>query len=67
MRNRKIFIVSGAWIAVLPYLGFPLLFKNILLTLSGIGVGVLAYFLLKSEEGKSAETYENFSESRQVS
>ncbi len=40
MRKARILLILGLWIAALPYLGFPMLWKNILISLSGL---VLAY------------------------
>ncbi|OGZ07065.1 MAG: hypothetical protein A2942_03355 [Candidatus Lloydbacteria bacterium RIFCSPLOWO2_01_FULL_50_20] len=38
MSLRKILIVLGFLVAVVPYLGFPLWFKNLLLTLVGLTI-----------------------------
>jgi len=54
----------GIWVAVLPYLGFSYSWKNILFTLSGLGLVCLSYVLYK--EYKMGETekksLDNFSE-----
>ena len=64
MRKARILLVLGIWVAVLPYLGFPYSWKNILFTLSGLGLVYLSYILYK--EYKIGETEEkssdNFSE-----
>ena len=64
MRKARILLVLGIWVAVLPYLGFPYSWKNILFTLSGLGLVYLSYILYK--EYKIVETEEkssdNFSE-----
>lgn len=57
-------MVLGIWITVLPYLGFPYSLKNILYTISGLGLVGLSYFLYqecKSKE-KPIKTFENFKE-----
>ena len=66
MRKARVLFVLGVWIAVLPYLGFPSLWKNILLTLSGLGValwGYLSYRELKMAEER-ASAPDNFTENQ---
>ncbi len=64
MYKARILLILGIWIALLPYLGFPYSWKNILFTLSGLGLIYLSYVLYK--EYKTGETEEkssnNFSE-----
>ncbi len=53
--------------AVLPYLGFPLSFKNILMTLCGLEVAYLGYYFYGQKDKKDAdkektEVFDNFSE-----
>lgn len=54
----------GIWLAVLPYLGFPYSWKDILFTLSGLGLIYFSYTLYQESEVKnnSPETFDNFSE-----
>lgn len=63
MRRARMFLISGVWIAVLPYLGFPSFWKNILITLSGLVVAYLSYLIY--QEQKKEVTYDNFSENRE--
>jgi hypothetical protein len=65
MRRPYILLTLGIWVAVLPYLGFPYFWKNILFTLSGFGliyVSFLMYKEFKQQKKKKKETYDNFSE-----
>jgi len=55
--------ISGVWVAVLPYLGIPNFWKNVLLTLSGLWVAYLGYLLYRETRGE--ERYDNFSENRE--
>ena len=60
-------LALGVWVAVLPYLGFPYAWKNVLFTLSGLTIVYFGYLLYKefqSVEGEKIEnkTFENFSE-----
>ena len=65
MKIARILLISGVWIAVLPYLGFPIFWKNILITLTGLGVASVGYSLYKKEKTSMSETYDNFSENRE--
>ncbi|KKQ03026.1 MAG: hypothetical protein US12_C0021G0002 [Parcubacteria group bacterium GW2011_GWA2_36_24] len=65
MRKAYIFLVLGIWMAVLPYLGFPHSWKNVLITLSGFGLIYTSFTLYKEsriKETKKEETFDNFSE-----
>ena len=61
--TRKLFIF-GVIIAVLPYLGFPYFWKNVLFTLLGMGLAVFAYLLHRDARKKNVKekTFDNFSE-----
>lgn len=64
MQKARILLMLGIWVAILPYLGFLYSWKNVLFTLSGLGLVYLSYVLYK--ESKTGETEEkssdNFSE-----
>ena len=65
MRKVYILLVLGIWMAILPYLGFPYSWKDVLETLSGLGLIAVSYFLYKEfkmKEVKQEKTFENFSE-----
>jgi hypothetical protein len=65
MRRARIFLILGIWITLLPYLGFPYSWKDILTTLSGLGLIGMSYLLyreLKTKEIKKEKTFDNFSE-----
>ena len=49
----------------MPYLGFPYSLKNILFTLSGLGIMYFSYVLYTEsvvKENKEEKTFDNFSE-----
>jgi hypothetical protein len=57
-------LILGIWVAVLPYLGFPHSWKNLLFSLSGVALVYLGYTFYK-ELGRgvnAAEDFESFSE-----
>jgi len=67
MLKVRILLIIGAWVTVLPYLGFPYSWKDILFTLSGIGIVYISYVLykeLKLKEVKEEKTFDNFRENR---
>ena len=48
MSKEMTVIVLGIWVAVVPYLGVPSLWRTVLLVVSGIGIAVIG-FLLRGE------------------
>ena len=65
MRRPYILLTLGIWIAVLPYLGFPYFWKNILFSVSGLWlmyVSFLMYKELKHQKKNKKEIFDNFSE-----
>ena len=64
MIKVKIILGLGVWVAILPYLGFPYSLKNILFSITGLGIIYLSYMLymdFKAGETKK-KTFDNFSE-----
>jgi len=67
MKRERILLILGLWVAVLPYLGFPSAWKDVLFTLSGFGLVYISYVIYKEskrEEVVEEKTFENFSENR---
>ncbi|MDP2788464.1 MAG: hypothetical protein Q8O46_00220 [bacterium] len=66
MHRARTFFVLGIWIAVLPYLGFPYVWKNILLSISGILLSFFGYmiYLKHQTREKESKTFDNFSENQ---
>ena len=65
MLKVRVLLIIGIWVTVLPYLGFPYSWKDILFTLSGIGIVYISYVLykeLKLKEVKEEKTFDNFRE-----
>ncbi len=69
MSKEKIIFILGIWIAVLPYLGFPLSLKNSLLLITGLSLVYLGYLLYKDAKAseKKGKTFDNFSENSNFS
>jgi len=67
MKRAYTVLIAGIWVAILPYLGFPSSWKNVLFTLSGLGLIYFSYTLyqeFKTKDEKKEETFDNFSENR---
>jgi formate hydrogenlyase subunit 3/multisubunit Na+/H+ antiporter MnhD subunit len=64
MRKVYILLIFGVWIVILPYLGFPYFWKNILITFSGLEIIYISFMLYKEFNLKQnkKETFDNFSE-----
>lgn len=70
MKKARILLILGIWVAILPYLGFPYTLKNILLTLSGLGLIFLSYTLYleyKATHVKKEKNFDNFRENADFS
>lgn len=64
MRKARILLVLGTWVAILPYLGIPYSWKNILSTITGIGLMYFSYVLYKNHKIKENQkkVFDNFRE-----
>ena len=63
-KTQGIFII-GVLVAILPYLGLPASWKNIVFTILGVGLAFFAYLFHRDSErrhAKRAAAFENFSE-----
>jgi len=52
MRKVYILLILGVWVAILPHLGFPYFWKNILTTLSGLGIIYASFVIYKESQIK---------------
>ena len=67
MKKAWTLLILGVWEAILPYLGFPYSWKDILITLSGLGLIYVSFMLYKEskiKEIKEEKTFDNFSENK---
>jgi hypothetical protein len=66
MHKARFLLILGIWVAILPFLGFPYSWKNILFTLSGLVLVCFSYMLYKeSKAGEIKEpNFDSFSENR---
>jgi len=65
MRKARILLTLGFWVTILPYLGFPYSWKDVLFTLSGLGLIYFSYVLYKESKIKEVQenkVFDNFSE-----
>ena len=69
MKRARLLLILGVWVAILPYLGFPYSWKQVLFTISGLIFMYIAYHVYKEEKIKRGDTakqttFDNFSENR---
>lgn len=63
MLKARILLLIGIWVTILPFLGFPSSWKDILATLTGLGLIYFSYVLYKESKKKMTEKkFDNFSE-----
>ena len=63
MRKVRILLGLGVWVAVLPHLGFPYVWKNILFLISGLGIIYVGFVLYRElDRGNKSDTFDNFLE-----
>lgn len=62
MRRAKILLALGVWAAVLPFLGFPYSYKNVLFSLTGLGLVYFSYNFYKENKKSEVKNFDNFSE-----
>ncbi len=69
MRKARTLLILGIWVTLIPYLGFPYSWKDILTTLSGLTLIIFSYVLYmdyKTQEGEE-EAFDNFRENKNFS
>lgn len=69
MSKARILLVLAIWLVVLPYLGFPYSWQDVLVSLTGLVLVYLGFLFYKNykalEPQKSKEkTFDNFSENK---
>jgi amino acid permease len=67
MRKARILLILGTWVTILPFLGFPNSWKDILFSLTGLGLMIFSYVLYRNykkeeKETKQNKTFDNFRE-----
>jgi len=62
MSKSRTFFIVGLWVALLPYLGIPFFWKNLLFSISGLALIYLSYMLHREHKKSLGEIFENFRE-----
>ena len=64
MRKARILLILGIWVTLIPYLGFPYSWKDVLTTLSGLALIIFSYIFYRDYKAKegSEKTFDNFRE-----
>lgn len=45
MTKQRLLFLIGIWIAILPFLGFPRMIKDVFFLMTGLGVMLMSYFM----------------------
>ncbi len=67
MKKARTLLFLGTWVVILPYLGFPYFWKNILFTITGLGIIYISYTLYidnKKRENKE-KIFDSFKENEE--
>ncbi|MEX2052181.1 MAG: hypothetical protein WD991_00605 [Candidatus Paceibacterota bacterium] len=69
MNKARILLILGVFITVLPYLGFPTSWKEIIFSLCGLALIYFSYLLYKESKtkNKNAPVFDNFLENSDFS
>jgi hypothetical protein len=63
MRRARIFLIIGIWVAILPYLGFPYSWKDVLFALTGLVIIFISYLMYEENKPKDVKgKFDNFRE-----
>ena len=70
MRKAYILLAFGIWVTILPFLGFPYSWKNVLVAITGLGIIYFSFVIYKEsrepningEGGSKENNFDNFSE-----
>ncbi len=62
MQRVKVLFCLGLWVAVVPYLGFPYFWRNLLLSLSGLFLTTIAYLMYRESKKQERTIFDNFKE-----
>ena len=65
MSKPKRFLTIGIWVAILPFLGFPISIKNILFVITGLLIMYMSYNMyLEFKKNTQKIKADNFSENK---
>jgi len=64
MKNARILLIIAVWVGLLPYLGFPYSWKNILFSITGLILAYFSYSLYKENKVHKEKSFDNFSENK---
>ena len=68
MKKARTLLILGIWISILSYLGFPVSWRDILFTITGLILIILSYSLYKEYNKKNNKVtennFDNFSENK---
>jgi hypothetical protein len=65
MKKARTLLILAIWVAILPYMGFPMLWKNLLFLATGLALAYISYLeyrKAKPKEIRAKKVFDNFSE-----
>jgi 4-amino-4-deoxy-L-arabinose transferase-like glycosyltransferase len=65
MKKARILLIIAIWTALLPYLGFPNFWKNLLFAITGLAIAYISYIIYRETKPKETiekKVFDNFSE-----
>ncbi|HPS21616.1 MAG TPA: hypothetical protein PLO44_02310 [Candidatus Paceibacterota bacterium] len=65
MKKARTLLIIAIWVAILPYLGFPYFWKNLMYLITGIAIAYISYIIYreaKPKETTQRKTFDSFSE-----
>ena len=65
MKKARTLLIIAIWVAILPYLGFPYFWKNIISLATGIAIAYISYIIyreVKPKEPIHKKSFDSFSE-----
>lgn len=65
MKKARTLLIIAIWVAILPYLGFPYFWKNLMYLVTGIAIAYISYIIyreVKPKETTQRKTFDSFSE-----
>jgi hypothetical protein len=65
MKKARTLLILAIWIALLPYLGFPVFWKNLLFLITGLALAYISYLeyrKARSKDNLKKKVFDNFSE-----
>ncbi len=69
MRKIRVLLILGIWVAILPYLGFPYSWKDVILSVCGLALVYISFMFYREKKASEVNegNFENFAENTEFS